>query len=83
MLGLEYYLLPLGCKQPDWPSADPKTNSLGAVPGSPGEGQGQCQEDQGILKQLGGVHPWLFYYSLVLLAFPITLPWNLQNSPPS
>ena len=36
---------------------------------SPKEGQ----EDQGTLEQPGGVPPWLFYFSLVLLAFLLAL----------
>ena len=41
------------------------------------DGQGQ---DQDILKQLG-TSPYLFYFFLVHLAFPLALLWTPWNSP--
>ena len=40
--------------------ADPKINELGGVPEGPGEDQGQGQEDQGEVKELGGTPPSRF-----------------------
>ena len=37
--------------------ADPKTHDLGRVPGGPGEGQGQGEEDHPTFNQLGGGPP--------------------------
>ena len=53
---------------------DPKKNAQGELPEGPGEGQGEGQENQGTLKQLGRGPLSSFHLHLVLLAFPLALP---------